>query len=130
VRFVIVTALVGAGRQGFMCYDLARLCKKRTLMSRGPGTIQRRLVEILERDQKLLDTFELAARAYDLSSNDQGRITLSDPQLVAVRRALRGLVRKGAIADLGRNWHNGRKRWATVDAAARYHDRVKAVFGR
>ena len=95
-------------------------------MSRGPGAIQRRLIEILGQHEKLLDTFELAARAYDLDSVD----ALSEAQLVAVRRGLRGLARKGAIADLGRHWRNGRQHWASVEAAARYHDRVKNIAGR
>ena len=96
-------------------------------MSRGLGAIQRRLVEILERHDGLLDTFELAAHAYDLTPSE----VLSEAELVSVRRALRGLVRKGMIADLGRRGRrDGRQRWASLAAEARYEEPVKNTLGR
>lgn len=96
-------------------------------MSRGIGAIQRRLVETLEQHEGLLDTFELAAHAYGLNPDTA---LLEEAQLVAVRRALRGLARKGVIADLGRRgWSGGRRRWANLGAAARYRERTKAAFG-
>lgn len=98
-------------------------------MHQGQGAVQRRLIAILEENGKLLDTFELAAGAYRVEPDAAGQISLSAAQLVSVRRALRGLVNQGAIADLGRHWHNGRQRWASLPAAKQYRQRTRKAFG-
>lgn len=90
-------------------------------MKRGQGYVQQTLLaRIAAADgDGLLDTFDLAAAVYDTNR-------LTEAQLVAVRRALKGLAKAGLIADLGKSgWQNGRSRWATHEAAAA-HDREMA----
>jgi hypothetical protein len=87
-------------------------------------------MEILQERDGLLDTFEIAASAYGVVPDEEGTIGLSRAQVVAVRRALRGLSQKGIAVDMGRRWHDGRRRWGSTKAAERYQERVRTVFGR
>jgi hypothetical protein len=48
-----------------------------------------------------LDTFQLTAGAYRVRRDRHGQRFVSDRQLVAVRRALAGLVREGIVVRLG-----------------------------
>jgi hypothetical protein len=85
-------------------------------MSKGYGKIQRRLLEILNDDERLFETFELAAAIFDVEP-----ARLNAAQLVTVRRALQKLAGEGAVVDLGRRgWSGGRRRWASERAALRY----------
>jgi hypothetical protein len=43
----------------------------------------------------------------------RGDIFVTDAELVSTRRALRKLVREGAVYDLGRHYPDGRQRWAS-----------------
>ena len=99
-------------------------------MSRGPGAVQRRLLDLLEGQDRLIDTIELAALAFNVQPNEAGQSVVADAQVVSVRRALGKLAKEGKVVDLGRHWRDGRRRWASPVAAERYHQRVKAVFGR
>ena len=90
-------------------------------MSRGPGTVQRRVLAILEAGG-LLDSITVAGLVY-------GQQTVTPAQAVSVRRALRLLATAGRIADLGRGWRSGRRMWATPERAAAYKERVQRVFG-
>jgi hypothetical protein len=103
--------------------------RNETLMSRGLGAVQRRILEILSAEDGLIDTLEIAGRVFDCAADAHGVVLISPAQAVSVRRACRGLVEAGKIADLGRHWHNGRQRWANTEAAERYRARVAAVFG-
>ena len=82
-------------------------------MSRGRGAVQRRLLATLNAEERPFKTFELAACAFDVQPDDQGDIFITDAELVSTRRALRKLVREGAIYDLGRHYPDGRQRWAS-----------------
>jgi hypothetical protein len=73
-------------------------------MSRGLGRIERGVIKALESTPDRLDVFELARRVYVVREG-------SPAQVVSVRRALASLAGKGLIADPGRMWRDGRKRW-------------------
>lgn len=59
-----------------------------------------------------------------------GSSTVSAAQASSVRRALRQLAEDGQAVDLGRGFHDGRRRWATPARAAEYLGRATQVFGR
>jgi transcriptional regulator with XRE-family HTH domain len=82
-------------------------------LSRRRGRIERRLVEAINSIRRPMDTFELAAVAYDSQPDIDNRITVSQAQLVTVRRALRNLKKSGVIDDLGRRW--GRQQWGSKE---------------
>jgi hypothetical protein len=70
-------------------------------MSRGLGKIQQTVLRGIEAHGEAwprLSTQDLARKAYDLSPGAE----ISDPQLVATRRALRGLQKKLLIFSHGR----------------------------
>ncbi len=82
-------------------------------MSRGPGSVERCLQAILETADRPLDTIELAARAFDAAPTADGYVLVTEAQVVSVRRALGRLKRKGKAFDLGREFRDGRRRWAS-----------------
>jgi hypothetical protein len=79
-------------------------------MSRGFGKIERAILDVLEKDDRLVDTFTLAAIAFGLAACD-GKIVVTDAQLVSVRRALRSLEARGKAFAVMRG-HNKRAYWA------------------
>jgi hypothetical protein len=79
-------------------------------MSRGFGKIERAILDVLENDDRLIDTFTLAAIAFDLAACD-GKIVVTDAQLVSARRALRSLEARGKVFAVMRG-HNKRSYWA------------------
>lgn len=83
-------------------------------MSRGHGKVQQRLLDILNGDDRAFETFELTARVFDVSSNEDGEILVTDAQLVAVRRALQRLACERVIRSFGRGFGDGRRRWANL----------------
>src|SRR3954468_8589599 len=99
-------------------------------MSRGPGIVQRRILDILAEHDRLIDTIELAALVFDVRPNDAGQYLLSEARLVSVRRALGKFAKEGKAIDCGRNWRSGRRCWASPWAAKAYYDRVKNTLGR
>jgi hypothetical protein len=80
-------------------------------MSRGHGRIQRDIIANLEKRDKLVDTFDLAADVFQLQPDSDGRILLNDAQLVSIRRALVKLAGNGIIFKVMRG-HNKRAYWA------------------
>lgn len=93
-------------------------------MSRGPGKTQREILELFKREpDKMPDSIEVAAKLH-------GENPVPESKAVSTRRALRGLAERGLLVDMGRHWHNGRRRWATPEEAERYHERVRRTFGR
>ena len=65
-------------------------------MKRGYGTLQRRLLAILNAKDRVFETYTLVAAAFDVKANEDGLRLISTAQMSAARRALRGLVRDGA----------------------------------
>jgi hypothetical protein len=61
-----------------------------SIMSKGPGRIQRQMLQILRRRRSLIDTAELALRVY-------GCTGLTPAQRVAAWRALDGLEARGLL---------------------------------
>ena len=67
---------------------------------------------------ELLESQEVARQVF-------GHATIADvppSQAASVRRALRALVRRGEIEELGRDWERGRRKWGThAEADKRGH---------
>ncbi len=92
-------------------------------MSKGPGQVQRSVLAVFEAaPNELLDSIEIAGRAL-------GKYTIDDSEASSYRRALRNLAEAGAIVDMGRNWHDGRRHYALPEKAKRYRRRVRETFG-
>ena len=84
-------------------------------MTRGLGKLQRDLLEILEESTEKLSTITLAAIAYRVQPDEIGFRGINDAQHVAVRRALRGLYKRGLVTELGRRRHRDNRRyWASL----------------
>jgi hypothetical protein len=82
-------------------------------MRRGYGAVQRRLLAILNAKERVFETYTLVAAAFDVKADEDGLRLISTAQMSAARRALRGLVRDGAVVDLGRNYPNTRRHWCS-----------------
>ena len=80
---------------------------------RGSGALQRRLLTILNTADQVFETYTLVADAFDVKTGENGLRPISTAQMSAVRRALRGLVRAGAVIDLGRHYPNTRRHWCS-----------------
>src|SRR6516225_8501710 len=80
-------------------------------MRRGYGALQRRLLAILNAEDRVFETYTLVADAFDVKADEEGLRLISTAQMSAARRALRGLVRDGAVIDLGRHYPNTRRHW-------------------
>ncbi|WP_034415988.1 hypothetical protein [Deinococcus marmoris] len=78
-------------------------------MSLGPGTVMRAALRTLQQAGELLESQEVARQVF-------GYATIADvppSRAASVRRALRTLVRRGEIEELGRDWEGGRRKWGT-----------------
>jgi hypothetical protein len=94
-----------------------------TLMSKGHGKLQRRLLQILNAEARIFETFELVALVFEVSAqDDQEEIFVTAAQIVAVRRALQKLASEGAVFDLG--YDGRRKAWANERVGLRYKIRM------
>ena len=80
-------------------------------MRRGYGALQRKLLAILNAEDRVFETYTLVADAFDVKADEEGSRLISTAQVSAARRALRGLVRDGAVIDLGRHYPNTRRHW-------------------
>jgi hypothetical protein len=103
---------------------------RNTYMARGHGAVQRRLLDALTQQDRLIDTIELAAFVFDVQPNDAGQCLVNEAQVVSVRRALGKFAKEGKAIDCGRNWRSGRRCWASPPVAKAYYDRIKDTFGR
>jgi len=92
-------------------------------MSRGLGKVQRMCLSVLGSHGSHLDSIEIAGRALD-------KEVINDSEHVSFRRALRTLAERGRVVDLGRGFHDGRRRWALPEAAKRYFEDYERFFGR
>jgi hypothetical protein len=97
-------------------------------MSRGLGWLQRTVLAILEADDRLMDTFEIAATAYSIQRDNNGNRWVTDAQHAAVRRALASLARQGKAIRLGRRYVDGRQRWANAHFGAIEKERLAAAI--
>ena len=82
-------------------------------MSRRYGALQRKLLAILNAEDRVFETYTLVADVFDVKTGEDSLRRISMAQTSAVRRALRGLVRDGAVIDLGRNYPNTRRHWCS-----------------
>jgi hypothetical protein len=103
-------------------------------MSRGLGRIQREVLALIAarriRDRECdLDTYQLTRLVYDVKPDENDFHLLTDAQVVAVRRALRGLERAGKVARLYRTGKN-REVWATLERAAQHEREIEAMRAR
>jgi hypothetical protein len=87
-------------------------------MSRGRGTLQRSLLELISSSNHL-DMFELTALAYELEPDDQGKVVVSAAHVASVRRALVALFRNElAIGSTARR-QAGRCAWTAPEYPSR-----------
>jgi hypothetical protein len=114
-------------------------------MSRGLGRVQRALLAILRAEEEdyqrdgnrgvpvldhrhrrapLLDTIDLAARVYRVERPQDGEWIVDNAKVVAVQRALAGLMKKGLVGRR-RGFNDGRAHWGTPSAIDQ-HDRDRA----
>ena len=81
-------------------------------MSKGLGITQRKVLALLQRQTGAVDPFALAGDVYRVRRGKGGVRRLTDAQLVAVRRALRGLEKTGKVYRVTRfkrtQWANER----------------------
>jgi len=77
------------------------------------GALQRKLLAILTAEDRVFETYSLVADAFDVKADKDGLRRISMAQMSAARRALRGLVRGGAVIDLGRHYPNTRRHWCS-----------------
>ncbi len=92
-------------------------------MSKGHGQVRRSALAVFEAaPNELLDSIEIAGRAL-------GKYEIDDSEASSYRRALRKMAEAGAIVDLGRSWHDGRRRYALPDEAERYRRRFRETLG-
>ena len=82
-------------------------------MRRRFGALQRKLLAILTAEDRVFETYTLVADAFDVKADEEGSRLISTAQVSAARRALRGLVRDGAVIDLGRHYPNTRRHWCS-----------------
>jgi hypothetical protein len=82
-------------------------------LSRRFGALQRKLLAILTAEDRVFETYSLVADAFGVKTDEDGLRRISMAQMSAVRRALRGLVRGGAVIDLGRHYPNPRRHWCS-----------------
>ncbi|MCL2645592.1 MAG: hypothetical protein FWD61_01140 [Phycisphaerales bacterium] len=77
------------------------------------GKVQQLCLEVLAKQSKEIDSIAIVGVA--LQKNE-----ITESEHVSFRRALRQLERAGKIVDLGRSFHNRRRRWAMPEVAKRY----------
>jgi hypothetical protein len=87
-------------------------------MSRGLGSVQRRLLALLEKADHPLSTYELAADVYLVGLLDEDAM-LSPAQVAAVSRALVALVKKGRVKRQRREHPDGQMRWGAPELIER-----------
>jgi hypothetical protein len=92
-------------------------------MSRGLGSLQRRLLAIVKENESI-DTLRACRLAFNIqpsSVTDDGETfhLINDAQHASGRRALAGLAKQGLIVNRGRRWSDGRSRWCTPEYAKR-----------
>jgi hypothetical protein len=100
-----------------------------SLRRRGYGALQRRLLAILNAEDRVFETYTLVADAFDVKADEDGLRRISMAQMSAVRRALRGLVRDGAVIDLGRHYPNTHRHWCSkrTEVLHEIQNRRKAI---
>lgn len=104
-------------------------------MSRGWGTVQRAVMELLEETaaeerpvDRILNTYTIAALVFDVQPDAKGVRLLTDSQLSSVRRALARLRREGLVEGR-RGFRDGRQRWGTPAAITAYEARTRGALG-
>jgi hypothetical protein len=85
-------------------------------MSKGHGSVQRRVLEALERFDEPISTIMLAMFAYGLYG-DEAYLAITEAQLTAVRRALNSLC-AGGLVDAGPRGSNGSRFWRRSTSTA------------
>jgi hypothetical protein len=80
-------------------------------MSRGAGWVERAILDLFrEHPDKNLSSIGIAALCLAIEE-------ITDSQHSSFCRALRRLVRRGALVDLGRRWRDGRRRYRLPGSA-------------
>jgi hypothetical protein len=93
-------------------------------MSKGLGSRQTALLQIIGEHDGPLDTFQLARLLYHPQAAPNERVVLANAQIKATHRALRALLKRGQIEEFGCN-RRGRMQWRKQ--GSRDQDTDKAV---
>ncbi len=84
-------------------------------MSRGPGWLQQRLLEELNKSHAEMHTYELAGLVFGFGPDGDGMFPDAPrSQIVSVHRALKKLAAAGAIRCFGRGGYRGCCRWGSL----------------
>ena len=92
-------------------------------MSRGPGWLQMRIVELVSASDTMMRTIDICADVF-------GTTSITPAQAVSVRRALRNLVKTGTILRVDGSWSDRNIRFGTPAIVKAYDERVANIFGR
>jgi hypothetical protein len=108
-----------------VAFACSSFLKCRCFESRAYGALQRKLLAILNAEDRVFETYTLVADAFDVKADENGLPRISTAQMSAARRALRGLVRDGAVIDLGRHYPNTRRHWCSKRTELLYEIQYK-----
>jgi hypothetical protein len=92
-------------------------------MSRGLGRVQNgclRTIWDYERRGKLADAFDIAVAVYRVEPDEDGSLTISGAQHIAVKRALAGLQRKGRAIGFRMNHGERHFTWMSEKRAQQW----------
>ena len=67
-----------------------QFCPKMWVMRRGYGALQRRLLAILNAEDRIFETYTLVAGAFDVKADEDGMRLISTAQMSAARRRCAG----------------------------------------
>lgn len=79
-------------------------------MSRGPGWLQRAIVNFFESDARCCRAIDVAAAVFSVPANAAGVQMVSEAQYAAVRRVLSGMRRQGMVATADWRWPDHQER--------------------
>jgi hypothetical protein len=92
-------------------------------MSRGLGRVQNGCLTAIwdsERRGELPEAFDIAVAVYRIRPDEDGSLTITGAQHIAVKRALAGLQRKGRVIGFRVYHHERHFRWMSETRAQRW----------
>lgn len=92
-------------------------------MSRGLGSVQRRVLDTLSSSTTMMATIDIVGEVF-------GKTVVSQAEAVSVRRALRKLVATGKIDRFRSVWQDRNHRYGSYDVVDEYRQRCVAAFGK
>ena len=97
-------------------------------MSRGPGRIERRILEVFDKHRAGGDLVSIAAEVYQVPENADGTIVVTAAQRFSVSRAVERLAQRGEVFHLGNFPGSRRRLWTRRVYESRYAlDQIEAA---